>query len=247
MKTNLYLLIIVLFGVCAGYAQNTSGTVIYKVQPDQSKMKTIIKDMKPKGDNYLKMVFKNIITSVPYIEYHLKFNEKESLFFIPPSMANDNGLAIDDAVANIGVTGVYYTDLEQRESLHQFIYITSNYLVAHDINLFNWELTHETKQILGHQCYKAITHYTPDKGLGDITVAWYAPDLPFQYGPMDYAGLPGLILEVKQGYYTFTASKIKFSHKTQKIEPPQKGKQFFHNEFLHRKNSFKKQYLYGGN
>lgn len=39
-------------------------------------------------------------------------------------------------------------------------------------------------------------------------VAWFAPSLPYSYGPKYFTGLPGLILELTDRKVTFLASSI---------------------------------------
>lgn len=53
-----------------------------------------------------------------------------------------------------------------------------------------WEITDESKTILGYDCTKAETHYK-----GRKWIAWFSPDIPVQEGPWKLCGLPGLILE----------------------------------------------------
>jgi len=56
--------------------------------------------------------------------------------------------------------------------------------------------------------------------------AWYTPQIPVSNGPMEFSGLPGLILEVSADNTTMLCSKIIMNpaEKT-KIEAPDKGKE----------------------
>lgn len=56
--------------------------------------------------------------------------------------------------------------------------------------------------------------------------AWYTPQIPVSHGPMEYWGLPGLILEVSADNTTMLCSKIVMNptEKT-KIEAPSKGEE----------------------
>lgn len=56
----------------------------------------------------------------------------------------------------------------------------------------NWEITRETKEILGIAVRKAV-----NESEKVTETAWYAPSLPYKAGPDDNWGLPGLILEYK--------------------------------------------------
>jgi len=56
-------------------------------------------------------------------------------------------------------------------------------------------------------------------------VAWYSPQIPLSQGPLEYWGLPGLILEVNVGNTTMLCSKIVMNpEQKSKIEAPDKGK-----------------------
>lgn len=52
-----------------------------------------------------------------------------------------------------------------------------------------WEISDESIEIIGYQCFKAIADYR-----GRKWTAWFAPEIPVQEGPWKLCGLPGLIL-----------------------------------------------------
>jgi GLPGLI family protein len=62
--------------------------------------------------------------------------------------------------------------------------------------------------------------------------AWYTPQIPVSNGPGEYAGLPGLILELNIYRTTLLCSKIVMNPKeAEKIEPPTKGKEVTRKEY----------------
>lgn len=58
-----------------------------------------------------------------------------------------------------------------------------------------------------------------------LITAWFTPQIPVKNGPGEYAGLPGLILELNAYRTTILCSKIVMNPKeAEKIEAPTKGK-----------------------
>ncbi|MGV0923158.1 GLPGLI family protein [Empedobacter tilapiae] len=82
---------------------------------------------------------------------------------------------------------------------------SDNFLYKEKIPAFAWKLEKETKQILGYSVKKASVKYA-----GRNWTAWYAEDIPIQFGPYKFNGLPGLILEIydDKEHYHFTANSI---------------------------------------
>ncbi len=63
--------------------------------------------------------------------------------------------------------------------------------------------------------------------------AWFTPQIPVSNGPGEYAGLPGLILELTAYRTTLLCSKIVMNPKdAEKIEPPTKGKEVTRAEYV---------------
>lgn len=70
-----------------------------------------------------------------------------------------------------------------------------------------WEIKDETKTILGYKVQKAIVkkhrlnNDEIENGYGEA-IAWFAIDLPNSAGPLEFWGLPGIILELTFSKYT---------------------------------------------
>lgn len=72
----------------------------------------------------------------------------------------------------------------------------------------NWNLSNETKTILGYTCYKATYTRSVPSGNYEIT-AWFTKEIPLPFGPANYSGqLPGLILELNEVNATYRATKV---------------------------------------
>ncbi|PHS67618.1 MAG: ribonuclease Z [Flavobacterium sp.] len=65
-----------------------------------------------------------------------------------------------------------------------------------------------------------------------IVTAWYTPMIPIKNGPGEYAGLPGLILELNVYRTTILCSKIVMNPKeSEEIKAPKKGKEVSRAEY----------------
>ena len=65
-----------------------------------------------------------------------------------------------------------------------------------------------------------------------IVTAWFTPQIPVKNGPGEYAGLPGLILELNVDRTTILCSKIVINPKeTEAIQQPTKGKEVSREEY----------------
>jgi GLPGLI family protein len=94
--------------------------------------------------------------------------------------------------------------LKQSELLGKNIYTRENLTE-------NWVLTNETKQIDNYLCYKATNEYIVVNPKGTFkfpVIAWYCPKLPYNFGPLGYGNLPGLILELQVRNVNYHLKKI---------------------------------------
>ena len=91
-----------------------------------------------------------------------------------------------------------------------------------------WIISTDSKMIGDYLCYKAtyqepyVSRRSGQKNYTNV-VAWFAPMLPYGYGPIQFYGLPGLILELQYKNTTYLATNIKVSNASRTIYSP-KGK-----------------------
>lgn len=142
-------------------------------------------------------------------DFSLDFNDSTSLFYLEKKLYSDN------SVAKLAIIfSGYYGRIKQQSS----DYITEN--LQEDFGKFlvsrphqEWEMHDETKTIGKYICFKATTSYSiisNGKVFKRNFTAWYAPELPYKYGPLGYGNLPGLIIELQGENFTYGVKKIEF-------------------------------------
>lgn len=145
---------------------------------------------------------------------------------------NGNSVIFNKASKNLFIFKNYTTkEIYSTEKV-----ITKSFTVKDSMNLFNWELQIDTKQILGYDCQKATMNYR-----GRDYTAYFTPDIEIYAGPWKFSGLPGVILEIQSNdsYIKIVANKIVLNKdETLIINPYQK---IIHdaiswNEYLKRYN-----------
>ncbi len=135
---------------------------------------------------------KDIYGSYDYEKTKLVTNAKESMYFESPL---DTIVAIggSETYSNEGViyTKTYYKDLKNKYVIYNKNYGIKS-IIKDENYTINWEITENTKKVMGYQCQEAIGEFR-----GRKYKAYFSKDIPFQNGPHKFDGLPGLILEVK--------------------------------------------------
>ena len=105
--------------------------------------------------------------------------------------------------------------------------ITENLSIKDSIPTYKWVFEAETQNIAGYNCKKAKTIRTSGSLEQEITV-WYSEDIPINDGPMDFNGLPGLIIQIEIGQNAIMKfEKIKFyKNETIEIQEPKNNAEF---------------------
>lgn len=202
------------------FSQFSKGKIVYSAEfnINSTKSNNVRKKSKINVDNIIKRQDKSL--------YNLTFMETESLFQKEKVLKSDENRGLN-LVAIFAGEGIFYTNLELKENLNQKEFIGELFLIENP--LVDWTLTQETKQIGSYSCYKAKAIKYIETRKGDkkerVVTAWYTPQIPVNFGPNEYNGLPGLILELSEGNLTFSATKIVLNTESKvTIHKPKKGR-----------------------
>jgi GLPGLI family protein len=195
-----------------------SGTVEYAIRVHE-----IVNSDNPE----VKSILDKMVTLANKQEFELLFSTVGSSFKIVEDMSGvtkyEKAMIKVAKAANTTTFDIYYdqeNDIQYSES--------DDGVVIKDTNSRkNWEITSESKTINDYLCYKALYKRNYIGRFGDARVdvieAWFAPILPYRFGPKNYYGLPGLILELTDTKSTYLARRIDLEQNDIKIIFP-KGK-----------------------
>ncbi|MDR1054543.1 MAG: GLPGLI family protein [Prevotellaceae bacterium] len=142
-------------------------------------------------------------------------------------LPNSEGIAEENARGVMNsqfvsyVPYAFYKNQEDKLLLSQAKIDGKDYLIEGTFTEFDWKIGTEKKEISGYQCIRATTK-TP-KG-GDV-IAWYTPDIAINDGPLNYWGLPGLILylELSKGTFVYSCTSIEQVNDMPEIKPLEGG------------------------
>ena len=214
MKTLHICTLLIFFSL--GFAQKKSGIAIYKVTP--------IQENHDKKDAF--SMLKNQAGNLfGFISYNLYFSPTASLFSIDEKMKTDVSDRQQELALIMAGRGKYYTQKNKDSLLYQTIFEGDLFLISRSSKNTLWKITTEKKIINGFECLKAIGRHKPYGHKSDYeVVAWFTPKLNLPYGPREFSGLPGLILELEEKAYgnIYYCTQINFDE-TVTFEKPNKG------------------------
>lgn len=222
------------------FAQYKSGKVVYKVIPPKSviELRDTTHFKSEAGKRVVVRNYNRLNTHSPHLELIMEFNSKEALAKMRLTMDNDSKPDLNSAALWARFNRNYYTNFLNLYQLHEFELAGRDWLVRYDKDISKWIITNETKEIHGYTCYKATTPIILKNGEDSekIIEAWFTPEIPFQFGPTDIYGLPGLVLEANRNNFTYYASEIKLNKSEKSINKP-KGKVINNTQYNDEMNS----------
>lgn len=205
MKNSLTTVLFLLIGTVI-HARQNSGVAKYKIKLTdvQDDLQPFLKSLEPALDN---------------LTYTLKFTKDQSIYRMEKSMGIDNDRQLEAARIVAG-KGVYFYE-NGMGLIMQKEFSGDVFLVEPDEGDLGWKITDERKMVGEFECIKAIGVNKGFDNSESAVVAWFSPQINVPYGPNEYFGLPGLILEVQDKGIIYYCSSINFGE--QLIERPSKG------------------------
>ena len=127
----------------------------------------------------------------------LKFSDYQSIFEYQIVLTDTVTIESEDSFGNVSIyipdTKIQKIYFDFKTKKYQEVkYLKEELVVQDTLNLPNWNILDEIKNINNHQCRKATTTFK-----GRNYEVWFTSDYPTKFGPWKLNGLPGLIIIAK--------------------------------------------------
>ena len=240
-------------------AQEIQGKAEYFSKRISTKKAEKVKvDSKDKMDPETEIAFQEAMKKASEKQYTLSFNKSECLYeqqeqLEKPEAPASGGISISVSFSG---EGKKYINVKEKKTIVEDEIFGKEFLIIEPIVKPDWKLVDETKKIGDYNCFKAqllipvtkkeIKEYEEflkkeaikpalfkmGEPKDKVITAWYTPEIPVSFGPNNYWGLPGLILEINEEKSIILCSKVVLSNKEKsKIKIPNTGDKVTQNEF----------------
>ena len=198
----------------------------------------------------MEKAFQEAMKSATEKQYTLLFNKSECLYeeqekLEKPEASANGGFSISVSFSG---EGKKYLNLKDKICIEEADIFGKEFLIVEPLEKPDWKLLNETKKIGEYNCFKAelliqVTEkqkeeykeflkkeetkpslFKMEEPKDKVIIAWYTPEIPVSFGPNNYWGLPGLILEINEDEIIILCSKVSLSNKEKaKIKVPNTG------------------------
>jgi len=191
---------------------NISGTALYVVKPvienSSEGNNDIAKALEPFSDD----IAKNFV-------FRLDFNKNLSQFTIEETedlkQFSERSIKLTSIQYGYADT-IWQQNNQALNKTYEGFGQKSPVLMKQALDQPAWKISNEKKQIDGFTCYKATKTLVIKRGKKTFTtpmIAWFCPDIPVSFGPIEFGGLPGLILEAQTNKFLYGLKQIKLNNK----------------------------------
>jgi len=237
MKKNSLFLVCLLFSLLVWSQKSMQGKVVYTISMNPISNKLVDSILKKqKTRKHIEPYIRKMLQNSKDVKGVLLFSNVESLYVVEDKMKNE-GTAMNLTYLAAGAKSKYYSNSKEKDYFKKIE--VGEVLRVENLPL-KWKITQETKMMGSYQCFKAVAKQKvrEDKPTRMVE-AWFTPMVPVNFGPKEYFGLPGLILEVSYDQFFIKATSITLNPKEEiKIEKPNKGKRMTEKEYTEMSKQF---------
>jgi GLPGLI family protein len=251
-------ILLLLFVTTFSFAQEFQGKAYYfskTIFNDKIKVEDtgVNKDIDPA----MEKAFQEALKKASEKNYLLTFNKSECIYEQeqqlekPKSVAGEMSISVSFSSSE----GKKYINAKDKTSSIEDEILGKEFLIVEPIEKPNWELVDESKKIGDYTCFKAkllipvsekqkkeyeeflkkeeikSSLFKMEEPKDKTITAWYTPEIPVSFGPNNYWGLPGLILEINEPELIILCSKVALNTKGATIKVPNKGQKVSQKEF----------------
>ena len=206
-----YLILLFIFSLPSLYAQSdhpsVSGYIEYSYVVDSASIYNQLAESRENNPDQYALFAPLFIQATRIAENFsigLYFSRDEAISYLNPEalVEGDNSDMSYSIATTMLINGNnrYYSNSTNNIRLFEIISGGTSIHVTEDYNKFSWVISDRTKSIGNYTCRLAEGTYKKETsccGTEQVHLtAWFAPSLPYSFGPMGIDGLPGLILEV---------------------------------------------------
>ena len=215
--------------------------------------KNINKDNNPEFEK----AFQDALNRATEKKYLLTFTKFECLYEeqqeLDTHKAPSSGMAI---LVSFSEAGKKYINIKDKNSIVEDEIFGREFLIIEPLEKPDWKLVNETKKIGEYNCFRAEllipvsekqrkeyeeflkkeetkpALFKMEEPKDKVIIAWYTPEIPLSFGPNNYWGLPGLILEINEDKTIILCSKVTLNNKEKsKIKAPNTGEKVTQKKF----------------
>lgn len=252
-------LLVLLFVTSLSYSQEFQGKAYYFSKTIFSDdLKEENSESKKKVDPAFEKALQEALKEASEKSYLLTFNKSECIYEQEQQLEKPKAASgeMQISVSISSSEGRKYINAKSKTSSIEDAILGKEFIIVENIEKPDWKLVDETKKIGDYTCFKAkLTIPVLDKQKKEyeeflkkeeiksslfkmeepkekIITAWYTPEIPVSFGPNNYWGLPGLILEINEPETIILCSKVVLNTKEKAtIKIPNKGQKVSQKEF----------------
>ena len=251
-------LLVLLFVTSLSYSQEFQGRAYYFSKTIFSADLKEENSESKKQDPAFEKALQEALKEASEKSYLLTFNKSECIYEQEQQLEKPKAASgeMQISVSISSSEGRKYINAKNKTSSTEDAILGKEFLIVENIEKPDWKLVDETKKIGDYTCFKAkLTIPVSDKQKKEyeeflkkeeiksslfkmeepkekIITAWYTPEIPVSFGPNNYWGLPGLILEINEPETIILCSKVVLNTKEKAaIKAPNKGQKISQKEF----------------